>query len=123
MNNEPKRHPFLDDLSDNVILVSSVLRREISGREAVLKIVKAGASQYLSQKPTFLKDVDDHRFFEYDFDLEGGIAGKGLVSIVRDAGHKVVRLNISFSPLDAVIRMAEGARDALRDDFDRDLFL
>jgi hypothetical protein len=123
MNEEPKRHPFLDDLAEEVSLISSVLRREVAGRDKVIKVVKAGAAQYLRQTPTFLRDVDNRRFFEYDFELDGGIAGRGLVSILRDGEGRVTHLNISFSPLDAVLRMAQGAREALKDEFGAELFL
>lgn len=123
MNQELKRHPFLDDLAEDVSLISSVLRQEVTGRDRVLKVVKAGAAQYLRQTPTFLRDVDDRRFFEYDLELDGGIAGKGLVSILRNDHGQVTQLNIAFSPLGAVLAMADGARASLKDDFDAELFL
>jgi hypothetical protein len=51
MSDERKRHPFLDDPTDDVTLVASVLCREVAGKEQLLKVVKAGGAQYLSQTP------------------------------------------------------------------------
>jgi hypothetical protein len=118
-----QRHPFLDDLAQHVTLASSILRRPVSGREQVLKIVKAGASLYLEQTPQFLGSVDGRTFFEYTVGLTGGGRAAGLVSIVRDAGGEVTDLNITFSPLGAVLALAAGVRERLSGECDADLFL
>ena len=123
MTTQPQRHPFLDDLADDVVLVSSVLRRPVAGRDDVLKVVKSGASQYAQQTPTFLGDIGDRSYFEYALTLRDGLEGSGLVSIRRDAQRKVVGLEIAFSPLAVVLSMAAGARDQLAGEFDAGLFL
>jgi len=123
MTSETKRHPFLDDLTDDVTLVASVLRHEVSGKENVLKVVKAGAAQYRSQTPTSLKDINDRRYFEYVVELDGGLRADGLVSIVRNAEGGVTHLHIAFSPLDAVLSIAAGVKETLSADFDEDIFL
>jgi len=123
MTTQPQRHPFLDDLADDVVLISSVLRRQVAGRDAVLKVVKSGASQYAKQSPTFLGDVGDRTYFEYDVTLRDGLEGTGLVSIRRDARRKVTGLEIAFSPLAVVLSIAAGARDQLAAELGDDLFL
>jgi hypothetical protein len=123
MTIQSQRHPFFDDLADDVVLVSSVLRRQVTGRDAVLKVVKAGARQYATQTPTFLGDVGDRTYFEYAVTLHDGLAGSGLVSIRRGPDRKVVGLEIAFSPLDVVLAVAAGARDQLAAEFDPGLFL
>lgn len=123
MTEEPQRHPFLDDLADDVVLVSSVLRRQVAGRDAVLKIVKSGASQYAKQTPVFLGDVGDRTYFEYAVTLRDGLEGTGLVSIRRNAGRAVIGLEIAFSPLAVVLSIAAGARDQLAAELGHDLFL
>jgi hypothetical protein len=123
MTPQAQRHPFLDDLADDVVLSSSVLRRQISGRDAVLKVVRSGASQYAKQAPTFLGDVGDRSYFEYALTLHDGAEGTGLVSIRRNAERKVIGLEIAFSPLGVVLSIAAGARNQLAGEFDADLFL
>jgi len=123
MTTQTQRHPFLDDLADDVVLTSSVLRRQVQGRDAVLKVVKAGASQYAKQTPTFLGDVGERTYFEYAVTLHDGLQGSGLVSIRRDAQRKVISLEIAFSPLDVVLSVAAGAREQLAGEFDAGLFL
>ncbi|MET0256531.1 MAG: hypothetical protein ABW193_12080 [Luteibacter sp.] len=98
----PTRHPFLDDLSDDVVLITNALPEPVKGREAVLRSVKAGGSLYLSQKPTFLKRVDDSRsLFQYDAELEGGRHAECVVVIHWNADNRVSRLHISFAPAGA----------------------
>jgi hypothetical protein len=123
MNDAPKRHPFLDDLTPDVTLVSSVLRKALSGRDNVLKVTKAAGTLYRSQTPLFLGTVDGRTFFQYEAALDGGLKAEGLVSIVRDAEGGVTHLQIDFAPLDAVLVLAAGIRDALRDELGAELFL
>lgn len=119
----PPRHPFLDDLADDVVLVSSVLRQPVRGRATVLKVVKAGAAQYARQSAKFLDTVDHRSYFDYDITLHDGQQGSGLVAIHRDPAGKVVTLHIAFSPLPAVWSIAAGVRDALAGELDAALFL
>lgn len=123
MTEQTKRHPFIDDLGETVVLESSILRRPVTGKELVLKVVKAGAGQYAAQKPRFLETVGERSFFEYDIDLVDGTAAVGLVTIRRDASGAVTHLHIAFSPLGAVQSMAAGVRDALAAELGADLFL
>ncbi len=123
MTETTHRHPFLDDLGDDVALTSSVLRQPARGRDTVLKIVKAGASQYTSQTPRFLGHLGARSYFEYDVDLVGGGKAVGLVAIHRDDAGKVTDLHIAFSPLGSVLALAAGVRDTLVADLGPDLFL
>ena len=118
-----QRHPFLDDLAEDVVLTSSVLRATVAGRDHVARSVKAGSSLYRSQTPTFLGTVEDHGLFEYDIGLDGGVPASGLVSFRRNEAGKVTHLHISFSPLGAVLSIAAALRDQLADDLGEDLFL
>lgn len=123
MAEQSKRHPFIDDLGENVVLESSILRRSMKGRELVLKVVKAGASQYATQKPRYLGSIGERSFFEYDAILVGGMDAVGLVSILRDSTGSVTHLHIAFSPIEAVLSMAAGVRDQLAAELGGDLFL
>lgn len=123
MTTQPQRHPFIDDLAEDVVLTSSVLRHQVAGRANVLKVVKAGATQYAKQTPTFLGDVGDRSYFEYVVTLNDGLEGSGLVAIRRNAQRQVISLEIAFSPLAVVLSVAAGARDQLAADLGASLFL
>jgi hypothetical protein len=123
MTTQAQRHPFLDDLADDVVLTTSILRSQVRGRDAVLKVVRSGASQYARQTPTFLGDVGDRTYFEYALTLHDGAEGAGLVAIRRNAERKVIGLEIAFSPLGVLLSMAAGARVKLAGEFDAGLFL
>lgn len=123
MSEPVKRHPFIDDLGENVILETSILRAPIRGRDLVLKVVKAGAGRYVTQKTRFLGAIGERSFFEYDAVLVGGVAAVGLVSILRDAAGAVTHLHIAFSPLDAVLSIAVGVQGVLADELGADLFV
>lgn len=103
----PQRHPFLDDLADQVVLHTSILPAPVSGRAEVLRVVKAGGSLYRQQIPTFLGNIEGRGIFEYDVELTDGTTARGLVSMVRDASGAVTQLHITFSPLGAVLAMAQ----------------
>ncbi|GGD96928.1 hypothetical protein [Caballeronia grimmiae] len=118
-----KSHPFLDDLEENVVLISSVLRCPVHGRETVARVVKAGACHYASQTPRFLGAAGERSYFEYDAQLVDGVAASGLVSMVRNAHGRVTHLHIAFSPLDAVLSMANGLREQLGAECDPAWFL
>ena len=108
----PQRHPFLDDLADNVVLHSSILPAPVSGRAAVLRVVKAGGSLYRRQIPTFLGNIEGRGIFEYDIELTDGTMARGLVSMVRNGTGDVTHLHIAFSPLGAVRAMAQALAEA-----------
>jgi hypothetical protein len=116
-------HPFLNDLAEHVVLISSVLRQPVAGREQVLAVVKAGASLYVTQTPKFLGAVGQRTFFEYDVTLDGELSAAGMVSILRDSDGQVIELNIAFSPLGSVLAIATGVRERLSDDLDAAFFL
>jgi hypothetical protein len=118
-----QRHPFLNDLAEHVVLISSVLRRPVAGRERVLRVVKAGASMYATQTPKFLGTVGSRTYFEYDITLADGLTAAGMVSILRDNEGQVVELNIAFSPLGSVLAISSGVRDRLSGDLDAAFFL
>lgn len=107
------RHPFLDDLAEDVTLTSSVLRGPVRGRDLALAVVKAGGTLYREQRPQFLGSVDRHGYFEYEAVLTDGQTAQGLVSMVRNEAGEVTDLHIAFSPLGAVLSIATALRGLL----------
>lgn len=51
-----ERHPFLDDLTAEAELISSVLRGPVIGREEIRRVVDAVGTFYVEQTPTFYGD-------------------------------------------------------------------
>lgn len=93
------RHPFMDDLADDVVLVTNAMDEPVEGRAAVLAAVKIGSSIYASQVPTYLHRIDERRsLFEYDAVLEGGRKAQCAVIIYWNADNKVEKLHLSFTP-------------------------
>ena len=123
MAQAPTRHPFLDDLAEDVILTSSVLRSSVTGRDRVTHIVKTGGGLYRRQTPTFLGHVEDRGLFEYDFELDDVVEASGLVSFRRDGRGEITHLHIAFSPLGAVLSIATSLREQLAAEFGSELFL
>ncbi len=123
MTTSQPRHPFLDDLAENVLLTSTVLRSPVAGRDRVIRIVKAGEGLYRRQTQTFPGALEDRGLFEYEVELEGGDPAFGLVSFRRDDAGSVTHLHIAFSPLGAVLSIAAALRDQLAEDLGAELFL
>lgn len=102
--NGAARHPFLDDLSDEVTLLTNVLRNEVRGKSAVLTTIRTGAQIYKSQTTTYQNHLSDRRsLIEYDAELVGGQHVHAVVLIDWDEARKVTKLNIGFAPLDGAI--------------------
>ncbi len=121
---KPERHPFLEDLAADVVLTTNVLKRSVTGRDKVLRIVKAGGAIYTSQKPTYLKRFDERRsLFEYDADLVGGRTLHGVVVIDWNDDGTISHLNIGFSPLTGALSFALKLGEQLEGDFEEGLFL
>ncbi|XKM43393.1 hypothetical protein A4U53_037835 (plasmid) [Rhizobium ruizarguesonis] len=53
-----EKHPFLDDLADDAELRGTVLRRPVSGRDNIKRLVEAAGTLYTSQQPTFYGAID-----------------------------------------------------------------
>lgn len=94
------RHPFLDDLADDVTLISNVLQGEVKGKNAVLATIKTGAQIYANQATTYLNRLSDGRtLIEYDAELVGGRQVHAVVVIDWNNDNKATKLNIGFAPL------------------------
>jgi hypothetical protein len=63
-NNSPACHPFLDDLTLDAELVSTILRKPVSGRENVKRVVEAVGSFYKSQAPISFDSAGTRGFLQ-----------------------------------------------------------
>jgi hypothetical protein len=118
-----ERHPFLDDLTADAVLTSTFLRRPVTGRENIKKLVAAVGSLYLSQKPTFYGHCDDRSLLQYQAELGNGKTIEGVAVIERNADGGVPRVSVTFSPLDSALSLAARLGSLLEQDLGTDIFL
>jgi hypothetical protein len=118
-----ERHPFLDDLTANAELHSSVLRGPVIGRDEIRKAVDAVGSFYTSQTPTFVQTVGSRLVLEYEAVLASGENLNATVVIDHNPDGSVPRVSVRMSPLGAVLTLAAHLRESLSGQFPETLFL
>ncbi len=118
-----ERHPFLDDLTADAELVSSILRGPVTGREAITRAVNAVGTFYATQTPTFLEVVGPKLFLEYDAVLTNGEKLAASVVVDRNEDGSVPRVSVRMSPLGAVLSLSAHLREALSGELPDALFL
>jgi len=121
-NTQGERHPFLDDLSVDAELTSSVLRGAVIGRDEIKLAVNTVGTFYASQNPTFLETVGSRLFLEYEAVLSSGESLHAVV-VVDNPDGSVPRVSVRMSPLGAVLSLATNLREALSGQLPEDLFL
>ena len=122
-NPTPARHPFLDDLTLDAELVSTILRKPVSGRETVKRVVEAVGTFYKSQTPTFFESAGARKLLQYDAVLGNGLTIHGTVVIERNPDGGVPRVSVTFSPLGAALSLAGRLGALLDKDLGEGLFL
>ena len=122
-NTQGERHPFLDDLSVDAELTSSVLRGAVIGRDEIKRAVTTVGTFYASQNPTFLQTVGSRLFLEYEAVLTSGESLNAVVVVDRNPDGSVPHVSVRMSPLGAVLSLATNLREALSGQLPEDLFL
>jgi hypothetical protein len=103
----PSRHPFLEDLADDVILTTNTLNEKVEGKVSVLEVVGTAGKIYISQTTTYLNKISDGRtLLEYDAEIVGGRTVHAVVIVDWNLAGKVSHLNIGFSPLGGALSFA-----------------
>ncbi|WP_321812915.1 MULTISPECIES: hypothetical protein [unclassified Burkholderia] len=120
---QPDRHPFLDDLTADAELVSSVLRTPVIGRDEIRLAVDAVGTFYVSQTPTFVQAVGSRLFLEYEAVLTSGETLSAVVVADRNADGSVPRVSVRMSPLGAVLTLATRLRESLSKQLPEHVFL
>ena len=118
-----ERHPFLDDLTADAELTSSVLHGSVVGRDAIRLAVDTVGTFYASQNPTFLETVGSRLFLEYEAVLTSGEKLKAVVVADRNPDGSVPRVSVRMSPLGPVLSLAAHLREALSGKLPDELFL
>ena len=123
LTTQNERHPFLDDLTADAELVSSVLRGPVRGRDEIRLAVDAVGTFYASQTPTFVETVGSRLVLEYEAVLTSGENLSATVVIDRNSDGSVPRVSVRMSPLGAVLTLAAHLREALSEQFPESIFL
>jgi hypothetical protein len=122
-NDQGQRHPFLDDLTVDAELTSSVLRGPVVGRDQIRRAVDAVGAFYASQTPTFLQTVGSRLFLEYEAVLTNGERLNAVVVVDHNPDGSVPRVSVRMSPLGSVLLLAASLRGALSQQLPASLFL
>jgi hypothetical protein len=121
--NTDDRHPFLDDLTSDAVITSTLMRRPVSGRESVKKLVDAVGSLYVSQTPLFYGHCGNRSLLQYEAKLGNGKTIQGVAVIERNADGSVPRVSVTFSPIDSALSLAARLGSLLEHDLGEDIFL
>jgi hypothetical protein len=122
-NDQDQRHPFLDDLTVDAELTSSVLRGPVIGRDQIRRAVDAVGTFYASQTPTFLQTVGSRLFLEYEAVLTDGERLNAVVVVDHNPDGSVPRVSVRMGPLGSVLSLAASLRGALSQQLPESLFL
>jgi len=122
-NDQGQRHPFLDDLTADAELTSSVLRGPVVGRDQIRRAIDAVGTFYASQTPTFVQTVGSRLFLEYEAVLTNGERLNAVVVVDRNPDGSVPRVSVRMSPLGSVLSLAAFLREALSQQLPEKLFL
>lgn len=122
-NTHEERHPFLDDLTADAELISSVLRGPLVGRKEIRRVVDAVGTLYAEQTPTFLEAVGSRTLLEYEALLTSGERLNAAVVIDRNPDGSVPRVSVRMAPVGAVLALASQLKTALSGQFPDQLFL
>ena len=122
-HSQDERHPFLDDLTADAELISSVLRGPVTGRDDVRLVVNAVGSFYASQRPTFVQTVGARLFLEYEAVLTIGESLSAVVVVDHNPDGSVPRVSVRMSPLGSVLSLATHLREQLSKQLPETLFL
>jgi len=122
-NTTPPRHQFLDDLTADAELRSTVLRAPVVGREKVRKLVEAVRGLYKSQRPVFFESIGSRDLLQYEAELGGGLILHGTAIIERNPDRSVQRVSVTFSPLGSALSLAGRLGEHFGQELGNGLFL
>ncbi|BAB49155.1 hypothetical protein [Mesorhizobium japonicum] len=122
-NDQDQRHPFLDDLTVDAELISSVLREPVVGRDDIRLAVDAVGTFYASQTPVYLQTVGSRLFLEYEAVLTSGELLSAVVVVDHNPDGSVPRVSVRMSPLGSVLSLASSLRATLSTRLPASLFL
>jgi hypothetical protein len=122
-NGSPGRHPFLDDLTEDAVLTSTLLRRPVSGRDNIKKIIAAVGELYQSQTPKFFGRVESRALLQYEAVLVDGPTIHGVAVIEHRPDGSVPRVSVTFEPIDSAMHLSGRLGPMLKADIGEGYFL
>lgn len=117
------RHPFLDDLTADAVLSSTIMRRSVSGRENIKKLVAAVGSVYETQTPLYFGSLGNRSLLQYEAVLDNGKAIRGVAVVERNEAGGVEHVSVTFSPLDSALSLSARVGSLLERELGEGLFL
>jgi hypothetical protein len=115
--NNSGRHPFLDDLTEDAVLSSTLLRRPMSGRENIKSVIAAVGALYQTQTPKFFGTIENRALLQYEAVLVDGQAIRGVAVIEHNSDGSVPRVSVTFEPLDSAMHLSERLGSMLQEEF------
>ncbi|WP_439655969.1 nuclear transport factor 2 family protein [Lentzea sp. HUAS TT2] len=99
--------------AEDVVLEASVLRRPVTGRDRVARVLEIASGIYDSLDFTNQVSDGDRTYLEWEAEALGGTAMRGVTVLTRNNAGLIVRAAIHHRPLDAALAFsAEVARRA-----------
>ena len=97
--------------AEDVVLEASVLRRPVTGREQVARVLDAAGGIYESLTFTNQVSDGDRAYLEWEAVGLGGVAMRGVTVLIRNSDGLITGAAIHHRPLDAALTFsAEVAR-------------
>ncbi len=118
----PLTPAWLNHLAPGAIMISSVLRRPLYGREAIVKVVQAAGGLYESHTVVFNAQFADKELLEYDALAFGGLPVHGVLTLTRNTSGEIVNVGIHHGPVDAVNKLSAALKVALEADLGAEYF-
>ena len=121
--NDSGRHPFLDDLTEDAVLTSTLLRRRVLGRENIKIVIAAVGRLYKTQTPKFFGTFENRNLLQYEAVLVDGHAIRGVAVIEHDPDGSVPRVSVTFEPIDSAMHLSGRLAEILQHDIGEGFFL
>lgn len=114
---------WLNQLAPDATMNSSVLRRSLHGREAIIKVVQAAGGLYESHTVVFNASFANRELLEYDAFAFGGLPVHGVLTLTKNTSGEIVDVGIHHGPLNAVNRLSAALSEILGPDLGAEYFL
>ncbi len=118
----PLTPAWLSQLAPTATMISSVLRRPVQGRGAIVKVVQAAGELYESHAVVFNAQFADRELIEYDALAFGGLPVHGVLTLTRNSSGEIVNVGIHHGPLDAINKLSAALKVKLGADLGVEYF-
>lgn len=113
---------WLNQQAPDATMISSVLRRSLHGREAIIKVVQAAGGLYKSHTVVFNDSFANRELLEYDALTFGGLPVHGVLTLRKNTAGEIVHVGIHHGPLNAVNSLSAALSEILGTDLGPEYF-